>query len=264
MSKFIHKLINTKEGVLVLPRVDTHDSLSLGEPDVRAESAGQLFPLGTALITDDGVFRYAKNGGAAVTVGKLLQQAAVGNAAWIKDIAVAADAAIGATTVTITTPTGNLTVNQVKDGWLFVNDATGEGAVYKIKSHPAATAAAACVLTLVDPIEVALVAGTSKVGIRANLYDGVVVCPTTLTGVPVGWVNHSSFTASYYAWIKTKGIVAALTAGTVVVGNNVVPLTTAGAVGPAASDILPIVGKVLNVGATTEYSLIQADVEPSW
>ena len=262
---FRHKLINTKNGVIVLPRIDEATEVKIGTPDVRAEGTTQLFPIGTALIRDDGVYRYAKNSSAAaVTIGKLLQQAAVGNAAWIKDVAVAVTAAIGATSVTITTPAGDLTANQLKDGSLWVNDAATGGAVYKIKSHPAATAAASCVITLVDALEVALTAGTSTVGLRANLYDSVVVCPTTLTGVPVGWVNHSSFTASYYAWIKSKGLVAALTAGTVVVGNNVVPLTTAGAVGPSAGDVLPVVGVVMSVGATTEHSLVLADLDPSW
>jgi len=275
MVAFIHKLINTKQGVLVLPRVDTLDLVKLPEPDVRAESVTQLLPIGTALITDDGVYRYAKCGGVAVTIGKLLQQAAVGDATWIKDVAVEAVAAVGDTSVTITTPTGGLTANQLKDGHLFVNDcgtSTGEGAVYKIKSHPAAAAAASCVITLVDPIEVALTT-SSEVGLRANPYDGVIVSPTTPTGVPVGVVNHSSFTASYYAWIKTKGIVALLTNGTVVVGKKCVAgLTTAGSVdtmaltegAPNTGSDQAEVGVVMNVGATTEYSLVKIDLDPSW
>jgi len=270
MASFEHKMINYKRGVLVLPRVDDLEFLSLAEPDPRAESSTQQYPLGSALITDDGVFRYAKCGAAAVTIGKLLQQAVVGNAAWIRNVAVAAIAAIGATSVTITTPAGGLTVNKLKDGYLFVDTANGAGAVYKIKSHPAADAGASCVITLVDPLEVALTTD-SKVGLRANLYDGVIVNPTTPTGVPVGVVNHSSFTAAYYAWIKTKGIVALLTNGTVIVGKLVTAgATTAGSVdvhplnSVAASGQEAVIGKVLNVGSTTEYSLVEIDLDPSW
>jgi len=263
MTAFLHKLINTKQGVLVLPRVDVITNIHLPEPDVRAESSVQEFPLGAALIADDGVFRYAKCGGSAVTIGKLLQQAVV-TTGHTKDLAVAANASVGDTSVTITNSTTDITANMYKDGSLFVNDAAGEGAVYKIKSHPASTATDAdVVITLVDPLEVALTT-SSEVGLRKNLYDGVIVMPTTPTGVPVGYVNHSSFTSEYYAWIKTKGIVAALTAGTVVVGNRVVPLTTAGAVGPSSNDTLPTVGIVQSVASSTEYSLIKCDLDPSW
>ena len=276
MTAFIHKLINTKQGVLVLPRIDTLDLVKLPEPDVRAESVTQLLPIGTALITDDGVFRYAKNGAAAVTIGKLLQQAVVASD-HLKDLAVAAAAAVGATSVTITNgATTAITADMYKDGWLFVNDAVGEGAKYKIKSHPAAAVGASCVITLVDPIEVALTT-LSQVGLRKNLYDGVVVNPTTQTGIPVGVVNHSSFTAAYYAWIKTKGIVALLTNGTVIVGRMVAP----GATIPGSVDTYPItlvegapntyapgdnpcVGVVMSVGADTEYSLVKIDLDPSW
>jgi len=271
MANYKHSLINTEAGVLVLPRVDDLTLVTLEVPDVRAESSAQKFPIGAALLTDDGVYRYAKCGASAVTMGKLLQQAAVGNSAQIKDIAVAVTAAIGDKEVTITTPTGDLTINYLKDGFLWVNDATTRGTPYKIKSHPAATAAAACVITLVDPLEVALTAGTSTVGVRKNLYDGVIVNPVTPTGIPVGVVNHSSFTASYYAWIKTKGIVAVLTNGTLILGNNCIAsayaASVAGAVSPHDNDAATnavIVGMVESVGADTEHSLVKIDLDPSW
>ncbi len=264
-----HSLINTDSGILVLPRVEDLTLANLGVPDVRAETIGALYPLGTALITDDGVYRYSRCGAAAVTLGKLLQQAAVGNSTWIKDVAVATTTAIGDTSVTITTPTGDLTLDQLKDGYLFVNAGSGSaGAVYKIKSHPAATAAASCVITLVDPLETILTAGTSKLGLRKNLYDGVIVAPTLPTGIPVGVVNHSSFTAVYYAWIKTKGIVPVLTNSTVVVGEPVIHgNTTAGSVDAynlAGASMCVIVGTVISVAATTEYSLVKIDLDPSW
>ena len=277
MANYKHKLINTEFGTLVLPRLEDISKWEMGQPDVRAESATQLFPIGSTLITDDGVYRYARCGADSVSIGKLLQQAAVGNAAQIRNVAVEADAAIGATSVTITTPTGDLTADYLKDGYLFVNDATGEGAVYKIKSHPAASAATSCVITLVDPLEVALVAETSKVGLRKNLYDAVIVNPITPTGIPIGVVNHSSFTATYYAWIKTKGIVAVLTNGTIIVGRMVAPgVTITGSVDTYPITLVegtpntyvpgdtPCVGVVMSVGATTEYSLVKIDLDPSW
>jgi len=267
-----HSLINTDTGVLVLPRVEDLDVANLNVPDVRAESIGALFPIGAALITDDGVYRYAQCGGAAVTIGKLLQQAAI-DTNDDADVAVVVDAttglapAVGDTIVSITTPTGGFTKDQYKDGFMYVNTAAGEGARYKIKSHPVLTAAATGVVTLVDAIEVALTT-SSKVGFVKNPYHGVVVNPTTSTGIPVGVVNHSSFTAAYYAWIKTKGIVNVLTNGVLVLGKPVAAgITTAGSVDVFDNDGSTnwvLVGICMAVGATTQYSLVKIDLDPSW
>lgn len=266
MANYKHKLINTEVGTLVLPRLADISLADLGQPDVRAESIGPLFPTGSALITDDGVYRYAKCGGVAVAIGKLLQQAAVTSGHQVT-MAVAATATVGATSVTITNSTTDITADMYKDGYLYVSDAPG-GAIYKIKSHPASTATnSSVVITLVDPIEVELTT-SSKVGLRKNIYDGVIVNPTTKSGIPVGVVNHSSFTAEYYAWIKTKGIVSLLTNSTVVVGEPVVAgNTTAGSVDAYNEDGASnnvIVGLVQTVGATTKYSLIKIDLDPSW
>jgi len=272
MQTYKHKLINTEKGVVVLPRIDeaTETKVNWADIDVRGESSTQLFPLGTALITDDGVYRYAKCGASAITIGKLVQQAAAASD-HIKDLAVAAAAAVGDTEVTITNGASTaITEDMYKDGWLYVNDEAGEGAVYKIKSNEAAATGASCVITLVDPIEVALTT-SSEVGLRKNLYDSVIVAPTSPTGTCVGVVNHSSFTASYYAWLKTKGVAAILTNGTVIVGKKCSRgATTAGSV-----DVKPLnsvdasgqeedIGIVMSVAASTEYSLVKIDLDPSW
>jgi len=273
MSDFRHKLINTKLGVIVLPRIDeeTEMKVNVSDIDVRAESSTQLFPIGTALIRDDGVLRYTKNGGVAVTIGKLLQQAAAEGSDHDNDLAVAATAAVGATSITITNGDSTaITEDMYKDGYIFINNAAGEGARYKIKTHPAADTSASCVLTLVDAIEVECTT-SSKAGLRKNLYDAVVVNPTTPTGVPVGVVIISSFTANYYGWIKTKGIVAGLTNGTLVLGEH-----AAGTQGSdqVAGSFMPLdndgatnyvsVCTVMCVAADTEYSLLKIDLDPSW
>jgi len=282
MANYKHSLINTENGVLVLPRIDSSDELAFGAPvpDIRAESATQLFPIGTALLTDNGVFRYAKNGAAAVTIGKLLQNAAVLHADFDNDLAMAA-ASVGDLTVTITnTASAAITKDYFKDGWLNINDCgagTGEGGLYKVKSHPAAAKSASCVLTLVDPIEVALTTA-SQCGLIKNLYDMVIVSPaTTQTGIPVGVPWVSSFTAAYFGWIKTKGLASVLTNGTIIIGRAVAPgLTVAGSVdtypitlSAATPDTyVPgdthVVGIALQIAADTEYSLVKLDLDPTW
>lgn len=273
MPSFQHKMIMCKRGVMVLPRIDDLTELSLSEPDLRAESSIQQFPIGTALITDDGVFRYVKNGGVAITCGKLSASPATLHADYDNDLAVAAAAAAAATSVTVTaSANAAITANYFKDGWLSVNDAAGEGCCYKIKSHPAAAKSASCVLTLVDELEVALTT-SSQVALQKNIYDAIIVSPTTPTGIPNGVTWISSFTASYYGWIKTKGIANVLTNGTLVVGKQcVVGLTTAGSVDvmaltegtPNTAANQAVVGTVLKVAASTEYSLVKIDLDPSW
>lgn len=268
MSNYEHKIIMTKTGALVLPRIDDLTELSGSEPDTRAESATQLFPIGAALITDDGVYRYCKNGGVAITIGKLCQMSAAQGSDHDNDLAVAAAAAAGDTSVTITNGASTaITANMYKDGYLFINDANGEGGLYKIKSHPAAATTASCVLTLVDALEVALTT-SSECGLRKNPYDAIVVNPTSPTGAPIGVAQVSSLTASYYGWIKTKGIANVLTNGTLVLGNHCcASLTTAGAVDPFDNDgstNYNIVGTVMCVAASTEYSLVKIDLDQSW
>src|SRR3990167_4299296 len=96
--------------------------------------------LGSIGISNDGrKFRYAKAGTSALVAGELQQAPA--ETADSQSLIVAA-AAIGALTVT-TTDTTTVTANEFADGYLVATGegGTGNGLIYRIKSHPAATAA---------------------------------------------------------------------------------------------------------------------------
>ena len=219
------------------------------------------------------MYRYAKCGGSAVTKGKLCQQAASGSD-HIKDLAVAAAAAVGATTITITNgATTAITADMFKDGWVYVNDVDGEGQACRIKSNTAADTDASCTLTLYSDYALTTALTTdSQVGLRKNRYDSFVVNPTTPTGVPIG-VTPRDFTASYYGWLQVSGPAAVLTHGTVVVGKTVVPsISNTPVAGAVESPVLtegtpntganqPVVGWVMSVAASTEYSLIDLKIE---
>jgi hypothetical protein len=191
-------------------------------------SATPVCNLGTKAVLPDGrAFRYAKAGGTGLEVGKLMQSAAIvpnhQNCA-------ATVAAIGATTVSLTLGNTALTANYYAGGTLTVNAGTGLGQVFTIKSHPAADASAAVVVTLVDPIRVALASSSSKVSLSTNPYDGVIIFPTTPTGAPVG-VTPIAVTAAYYFWIQTHGLAACLMDGTPAMSSVLSPSNgTAGAV----------------------------------
>lgn len=218
-----------------------------------SSSATQMTELGARAVSPDGrVFRYVKAGGTALVPGKLQQASAI--VANHQNIAVAAAAAIGATSVTVTLGATAATANQYSGGVLIVNDATGEGHTYKIKSHPAAEASASLVVTLEDAIVVALTT-SSEISLIANLYSGVIVNPTTPTASPVG-VAIYPVAASEFGWIQTKGIVSCLNDGGTAVGLAVAPSqATAGAVKTGATT-LDSVGRAYQAATSTEYNAI--------
>lgn len=197
------------------------------------------------------------NGGVALVPGFTVQSPAAASAGHSMDMVTAA-AAVGDTQITVTPITDNVTANQYKDGYLFTNDLTGEGQCFRIKSNPAITAAATGVITLYDPVTLAIDA-TTLTGLRINPYRGVIVTPvTTLTGTVVG-VSHRPLVAATYGWIQSKGPAAVHTIGTLVLGQNAIAPTgtTAGSVGPeAAAGVSAVIGTVMNVSVTTDKSLI--------
>jgi len=219
-------------------------------------SSRQLEELGTIVSLKDGrVFAYAKAGASNLAAGKITQSAAPDSNALNK--AVGAAVAVGGTQITVTFG-GAVTENAYKDGYMHVNDANGEGYIYRVKGHPAGTSSVP--VDLYDPIRYALVASTSEVTFTKHPQDSVIVYPTTGTSVPVG-VPLIAVTASYYFWNQVKGPAVVLTDGTLVIGQHVrVSDGVAGAVEPLDRDGVDEneagVGTVLQVNATTEYSLI--------
>ena len=222
--------------------------------NIRSNSSVQECALGTKVVTPDGrAFRYVKCGSTALVPGKLYDGQVVGSN---YNIAVAAEAAIGATQVTVTLGT-TVTANQLAGGTLIVNDVTGQGYTYSIKSHPAADAAASCVITLVDeePLIVALDT-TSQVTLIPNQYNGVVIHATTEAGVPVG-VAVTAVTANYYGWIQTRGPVSILCNATTGIGEAVSASDTTNAGGVEVGDgILAPVGHALAPGVASEYNAV--------
>jgi hypothetical protein len=224
--------------------------------DIFQESATQKETLGAVRQLEDGrVFAYAKNAAVALAAGKLTQSAAP--SANANDETVAADAAVGDLSVSVTFG-GAVTADFYKDGWLWVNDDTGEGHIYQVKTHAAGTTAV--IVYLKDPIRVAITAGAGTVSLVQNTQNAVIVAPTTLTSAPAG-VPLIPVTASYYFWNQVKGPCPILIDGTVVIGQHVrVSDAVAGAVEPldrdGSDENEPDIGTVLSVNANTEYGLI--------
>ncbi len=230
-------------------------SMAAGQP-LMSSSAVKMNFLGQQISSGDGrEFVYVLAGATALVPGKLQQSPA--EVTGDENLAFAA-AAIGATQVTTTT-TVTVAANQYAGGLLAITVTPGVGYVYRIKSHPAA-AAAAVTLTLDDAIVVALT--TSSRGDLINPFSGVIVNPTTATSSSVG-AGVYPVAAAEYGWIQKYGPAVLLADGAITVGTNVIASNaTAGAVeaGADAADLQSNVGVALTGIATTEYGFVKIDL----
>lgn len=218
------------------------------------ESSSALHNLGELVHSNDGrAFRYVKAGGTALAAGKLQQSSAQDTGD--HNLAVAA-ASAGATQI-VTTGTVTVTANQYADGFVAVADDAGEGYMYRISSHAAATAAVVT-LNLADEIQVALTT-SSTIDIIKNPYDGVIINPTTISSSPAG-VAVKALTAAYYGWLQVSGPCAVLADGGLTVGTDVVASdNVAGAVEITADgtpEILSVVGTAMIAASDTEYGIV--------
>ncbi len=230
--------------------------------------------LGKALELPDGrIYRYAKAGGAALSVGVLTEMPANLDAANVANLAIASAAAIGDTSVTITAGSVAVTEDDYRDGYFHVNDVTGEGYLHKILANAGVAASASMLVTLDpdDPIKIALVAGSSQVGISRNEYALVTVttADTARTGPPAG-ITPVAVAASAYFWVQRRGVAAVLAGGTDMVAG--VPIMRGGATvgemgkivaGSASNNYydFEMIGYGISPATTSEYSLVTINLE---
>lgn len=226
------------------------------------ESATALHRVGERLQLGDGrVFYYAKNGAVALTPGTLLVEQ--DQTALHINLSCAA-AAIGDKEVTVTLGATAATANEYAEGYLSVNDGTGEGHIYKIKSHPAADASATLKVKLYDGINVALVASaTSEVSLLHNPYYGVIISVADQANCPVG-VAVIATTAAYYCWVQTWGVANVLADEAVAQGDEcTIGTSVVGAVEAVDAVGEPRVGiSMCGAMVDTEYKPVMLQIMP--
>jgi hypothetical protein len=159
--------------------------------------------LGTLRVTPDGrKFRYAYCGATQLEVGVTTTMLAA--TADHVNISVAAAAAIGDMTVSVTTASTAITADAYADGYFQVNSGTGCGHQYLIDSNTSCATSGTSVITLRDPIRVALVtAATTEVSLIPNPWNGTVIMATSTSapaGIPVTVVPINN-----YYWSQTGG-----------------------------------------------------------
>jgi len=231
-------------------------SSSYGTVDPFTSGASQLFPLGSKLLYGNTTYRYCKMAATAVTAGKCVTHAA--SIAHHFDLAPTADVAAGETAISVETAGTDITLNQYAGGYLYINDGAGEGQMLRIRSNPAHDHSSdpSIVITTYDDLATAITASSStRITLIADPLSALIVQAATTTGATMG-VTAVDMAASHFGWMAVSGPQAVLTSGTLVVGNHAVPLGAAGAVGPAAGDVIQVIGTVMIVNVTTDYSLI--------
>lgn len=216
--------------------------------------ADALHTVGEYMMTNDGRgYRYCKNGGTAMVVGKIYQAKAE-DTSNEQEITIT-NAAVGDLTIT-STDSVTLALNLLAGGYLLVSEGTlGVGQMYKLKGNTAASAAVVT-FNLEEPVRVATT-GTCKVDVKVNPYMSVVVAPTTQTSAVVGAAQHT-VAASEYGWLQTHGICGILAQGTVVVGDGLVPAnttTTGTVVSRADASLEASIGFALHGAASTDYAM---------
>ena len=225
-----------------------------GTVDPYTSGASQLFPLGSRLLYGNTVYRYGRLGSGAVTAGKCVTHAA--SIAHHFDLTPTAGVAAGETAISVETAGTDITLNQYANGYLYVNDAAGEGQMLRIQSNPAHDHSAdpSIIITCYDDLATAITT-SSRVTLIADPSSALIGQAATTTGATMG-VTVVDIAATHYGWFAVSGPATVLTSGTLVVGNHAVPLGAVGAVGPAAGDVIQVIGVVMIVNVTTDYSLI--------
>lgn len=237
-------------------------AISIAPQDLFTSSSTQGTDLGAYASTGDGrYFRYFLNGAVTTVVGKMYQGPAqdATNQSPAGGLAVAA-AAIGATQVTLT---GSLTLaaNLLAGGWMSVCITPGQGQYLKVKANTAVTSAANCVVTLEDPLAVALTT-SSKVVFMLSPWNGCVVAPGTLTAAPVGVPTFAVVNAQY-GWMQTHGPASCLVTGTLGSAGLAVGVLVGGTIGSLAPCIAgtPVLGFTMGICATTEYDQVFLQID---
>ena len=221
---------------------------------LREDSTTQEYNLGAKATTNDGrAFRYCKVGSGANLVAGMLYSAP-SSVANHTNIAVVSGAA-GSNEIVVTLGGTAATINQYAGGTIIINNETGQGFTYSIKSHPAQTSTTGNVTITTDDEEtiVTAVDTTSKASLVPNQYNGIVIHATTEIAAPVGIAN-TQVTLSQYGWIQTRGPVASLCGATTAIGLPVSASDTTEGATEVGDGILAPIGYQIVAGVTGEYN----------
>lgn len=200
-------------------------------------------------------WKYAENGGTQADPGKLMVAADV--VANHIDLSFTVAPAVGDRQVTVTLGATAVSADDYRDGFVNVQDGTGEGRAYGVEGHPAAASAGNLVLDLKENVRAAGATGEANVNLVKNLYKDVVISAVDQADVPVGVFNET-VPANQYSFIQTWGPAPVWQDEAVAIGDMVTIGT--GAAGQVEADDAagePLIGiQGHNTGVATEYQMV--------
>ena len=209
-------------------------------------------------------FHYCEAGSTALAPGKLVVAKAV--VANHNNLSFQTAPAIGDTEVKVTLGGTAAVVDLYKDGWLNIQDGTGEGQSYPIEGHPAQTSTTGTLtVTLKEQIRVAGALAQSNVDLILNKYKEVLVeADQAQTDVAVG-VPIVTITADYFGWLQTWGPCSVWRDSAEGLGA---PLTSGATTGTGQIEDLDTIAQHLvghggpAVGVADEYQLCYLQLAP--
>src|SRR3990167_1064354 len=230
----------------------------LSEEQIFSTFTAERVPVGTLGVTEDGrCFRFAEAAGTTLAPCKLSEGLAP--SANFLDEAVATLAA-GVTVLTgVGSTTGNGAASLFKNGYIWSSTATNANPLYRIKDNTPITAAATTGTITLYAATKAAYAAADTIPYLKNPWKDIIVTPNATATAVVTGVPSVDIALDAFGWVQTSGPALCLIAGTVVLNNPVILTSTAGAVGPAASqttNLTGIIGNCIAVEATTEHGPI--------
>jgi len=211
-----HKLLNYKGMTLAIPAHREGTPVgSFTDVDIYAQSAAQLFPLGTKLEFADGrLFRYGKFGetnttcpqGRFVSNENLVPGSAATNG-YEGSLDATSDYAVGSTTLVLNDTTDR-TENHYEDGMLTCFP-TGHICGYRIIGNEAATSVDDVTIYLEEGLQTALVVNSTGVTAYPSIFSNLVQPSNASSGAAyvsaMGLYIGDTMTTGYYAWIQRRG-----------------------------------------------------------
>ena len=158
------------------------------------------------LTTDGRTVAIVRNAATAITTGKLLQGPAevTTHEKLAMTVPTAYPGTVGSTQILVTNGATVVKENFFRGGYVIIASSTGIGQTLQIASNAPAAASATFVVTLQDPIQVALSA-TSTVSLVRNPYIDVVITDHTTLGNPIGVSMYPIAASTASTWDGTSG-----------------------------------------------------------
>lgn len=216
VHKPVHTLVNQGGAVLWIPR-SCFAPARLVDPDIYAQSATQLYPLGSKLEFADGrVFRYGRFGETNTSApiarmlcnGNLVPGSAATNG-YEGTLDSTSDYAVGSTTL-ILNDTTDRAENAYEDGMLSVFP-SGHYVEYRIAGNDAATSVDDVTIYLDDPngLQTALVVASTGVTAYPSIFYNMISPTSASSGAAytsaVGVCLCNTVTSTYYGWVQRRG-----------------------------------------------------------